>query len=634
MSRITLKEFLIKFTAIPINFIEGYYKFYEVCENNKFGIPIENIIAYLGITNQNKIKERIRNNYQLNKDYVIIRENNKLMKGIKDAHYMLAFETFEKICMNSSTKKGQQFRDYFVMLRQFIDYYKQHITDKILDLAKTNKFIYILAVNKASNILKLGRTSDMRKRLQTYSTGKEKHPDVKFIMIVEDDKRVENCAKLFAKTYQYKANKELYKMHNDKLKKIIFNCAITDKEVAEDVKAMIDDDTLDTYILYDDSKTIEYLNLNGDVIGVEKTRKTKTTRQNKSKTKTLKNRQTGGGNAAATRPNTINREIEEINEDTYDGAWDLPIMSKHPGADNKDIIENYFIGKESYKKKHNSHVLWCFHLMLQREHLCSNSDYVVFYHSFVYSHVLFDVQTAIAEIIYNLEPNINRVVPRLSKKPFKDTNIDTIKQLLASEEMDNHSTQSRALLLSAVCSLFAVIEINLISTFTVGYSCKDMNYLKLLKDLLLECNANEEVIDKLVNVILTNEYVKEPVRDGYFKRPQFSCSRNDDCGQMLQLFIHKSILDKITYISEPFGVPYTGIESNCAAATNQVRILVSPEYFMNHNLVKTYRYAANENTHKNRMQFISFLKELLTKELFSTPEKIKIVRDKLDSITL
>ena len=35
MSQITLKDFLIKFTAIPNKFINEYYKFYELCENNK-----------------------------------------------------------------------------------------------------------------------------------------------------------------------------------------------------------------------------------------------------------------------------------------------------------------------------------------------------------------------------------------------------------------------------------------------------------------------------------------------------------------------------------------------------------------------------------------------------------------------
>ena len=283
MSKITLKEFLKKFTAIPEKFINEYYNFYELCETNKFGIPIKLLVKYLGITSQDKLEERIRKEYILNTDYVIIRINQKSMKDVKDAQYMLSFECFEKICMNSSTKKGQEFRDYFVMLRKFIDYYKNHITDKLMQLTETNKFIYILMVNKTSNILKLGRTGNIRKRLQTYATGKENHPDVKFIMIVEDDKRVEKCAKLFAKAFQYKANKELYKMHNDNLKKIIFNCAEIDKDVIENIKSIKSNNTnFSTFVVYDDSKTIEYLNLDGDVIGMEK--------KEKNSKKTKKNR--------------------------------------------------------------------------------------------------------------------------------------------------------------------------------------------------------------------------------------------------------------------------------------------------------------------------------------------------------
>lgn len=271
MSKITLKEFLIKFTAIPEKFINEYYKFYELCEKEVFGIPITMVVKYLGIMSQYRLETRLRESFKLNTDYVIIRKQQKSIKGVKDAHYMLAFETFEKICLVSTTKKGVEFRDYFVMLRKFIDYYKQHITDKILELTKTNKYIYILTVNKKTDILKLGRTGNMRKRLQAYSTGKETHPDIKYIMIVEDDKRVEKCAKLFAKAYQYKGNKELYKMHNDALKSIVFDCAKLDKKVIDQMK----NPQLNTYIVYDDSKDIEYLNLSGEVIGAEFATKTK-----------------------------------------------------------------------------------------------------------------------------------------------------------------------------------------------------------------------------------------------------------------------------------------------------------------------------------------------------------------------
>jgi len=223
------------------------------------------VAEYLGVESIKNFKTRIRESYTLRTDYMIIRDMQKLTKDVSDTHYMLSFETFERVCMASTTKKGQMFRDYFVMLRKFIDYYKQQISDKILELTQTSKFIYILTVNKKTDLLKLGRTGNMRKRLQAYSTGKEKHPDIKFIMIVEDDKRVEKCAKLFAKANQYKGNRELYKMHNDALKSIVFDCAKLDKRVVENLS----NPKLDTYVVYDDSKNIEYLNLKGEVIGAE-----------------------------------------------------------------------------------------------------------------------------------------------------------------------------------------------------------------------------------------------------------------------------------------------------------------------------------------------------------------------------
>ena len=118
----TLKTIINANKNIPEKFINEYYNFYELCKTNKFGIPIKLLVKYLGITSQDKLEERIRKEYILNTDYVIIRINQKSMKDVKDAQYMLSFECFEKICMNSSTKKGQEFRDYFVMLRKFIDY--------------------------------------------------------------------------------------------------------------------------------------------------------------------------------------------------------------------------------------------------------------------------------------------------------------------------------------------------------------------------------------------------------------------------------------------------------------------------------------------------------------------------------
>jgi len=136
-----------------------------------------------------------------------------------------------------------------------------------MDLTKTHKFIYILLVNKNKNIFKLGRTGNIRKRLQAYSTGKDSHPDIKYILIVNDNKQVENCAKIFLKTKQFKANKELYQENLELLKNIVYNCANMDKLIVDSIN---NDKKYDTYVVFDDSKSIEYLDLNNNVIGWEK----------------------------------------------------------------------------------------------------------------------------------------------------------------------------------------------------------------------------------------------------------------------------------------------------------------------------------------------------------------------------
>lgn len=68
-------------------------------------------------------------------------------------------------------------------------YYKNNISDMIL--SQSTSAIYILLINKRKNIYKLGMTTDLRKRLQNYATGKESHPDIQFVALVDNPKKVE-----------------------------------------------------------------------------------------------------------------------------------------------------------------------------------------------------------------------------------------------------------------------------------------------------------------------------------------------------------------------------------------------------------------------------------------------------------
>lgn len=129
------------------------------------------------------------------------------------------------------------------MLRKFIQYYKDNIDKMIL---KSKNVVYIFTVNKDKNIFKIGRTTDLRKRLFNYMTGKENHPDIAFIMQVSDPIAIENCVKGLIRKSLYKKDKELYKISIGGLKQVVIDCAISLNRFEE-----INSRDYNAYILFD-----------------------------------------------------------------------------------------------------------------------------------------------------------------------------------------------------------------------------------------------------------------------------------------------------------------------------------------------------------------------------------------------
>jgi len=155
----------------------------------------------------------------------------------------------------------------------------------ILENIASGKYehMYILLVNKGKNIFKPGRTDEVRKRMIGYATGKDTHPDIKFIMLVKNSKLVEKCSKMFLEKYQYKGEKELYKVDIDIIRSAIVGCAETDHNIQE-LEDKLDDNT-DAYIIYDSSKLL--LNDN-------KKSKSKAKQKSNSKSRKKTNVQKGG----------------------------------------------------------------------------------------------------------------------------------------------------------------------------------------------------------------------------------------------------------------------------------------------------------------------------------------------------
>jgi hypothetical protein len=63
------------------------------------------------------------------------------------------------------------------------------------------------------------------------------------------------------KNDRYRGSQELYKTDIDKIKKLVFQCALMDKMVADNIKNKSE---------YDDNESVEFLDINDNVIGYEK----------------------------------------------------------------------------------------------------------------------------------------------------------------------------------------------------------------------------------------------------------------------------------------------------------------------------------------------------------------------------
>jgi len=115
-----LFEHIHKTENIPLEFIKEYFEFYNLCKDTKFGIPVERIMKYLALKNQLQFEERIRKIYKINDEYIIIKKAQKSLKGIKNANYMISFDTFNKISLLSASQKGIEFKKYFANICKYI----------------------------------------------------------------------------------------------------------------------------------------------------------------------------------------------------------------------------------------------------------------------------------------------------------------------------------------------------------------------------------------------------------------------------------------------------------------------------------------------------------------------------------
>jgi phage anti-repressor protein/predicted GIY-YIG superfamily endonuclease len=232
-------NFLKKYSTIPNKFLDDFYKLFNYKDNvEDKTVNIDNVINWLGIQ-KHKIKETLQKSYKKNIDYEIIKVDKKKGKGGQTREIiMITINCFKKICQLTRSKRGNEVREYFIQVESLLNKYKNYIIEgmqeKITKLEKQQKpkinpesgVIYIFKTpNSTENSLyKIGRTKDLKKRLQSHQSSLSYNIDILFYYESENITEIERCIKALMKKYQYRKYKEVYKINIDIIKSLIEQC--------------------------------------------------------------------------------------------------------------------------------------------------------------------------------------------------------------------------------------------------------------------------------------------------------------------------------------------------------------------------------------------------------------------------
>jgi len=233
-------DFLKKYSTIPNQFLDDFFKLfnYESIDNTEKIVNGNDVVKWLQIQKHN-LKKTLKKSYIKDVDYSISKVTKlKGTGGQKNEIVMMTIDCFKMICQSTQSKKGKDVRIYFIEVEKLLNKYKSYIIqgleNKITILEKKRKpkinpqkgIIYVFRTpdTPENNLYKIGRTIDLKKRLQSHSSGLSENINLILIQEVDDVVKIEKCAKEAMKKYQFRKYKEVYQVNIDVIKFVIENC--------------------------------------------------------------------------------------------------------------------------------------------------------------------------------------------------------------------------------------------------------------------------------------------------------------------------------------------------------------------------------------------------------------------------
>lgn len=310
--------------------------------------------------------------------------------------------------------------------------------------------------------------------------------------------------------------------------------------------------------------------------------------------------------------------VKFANYDIHKTTVDYGIPAQSITKDlNKDRIERAISAPASG----SNFATHCFMTMLRREQ-DFNKDYFVFYHSYSFSHIVYELNSVLASLAYNGMSKNFPPLPRLLLKPFADMpEMSMLIERFKSMVEKDHNEKYRKLAICASTSLFATTsEAPPTTVFTQGYSCTDLNFRSLISACLESCKIPAARIGPMIDAILrvSAKYGLDVRHYGKGVQKQGMNFSKAGFGHMLQIFVRKDYVDEVAYSSLPYGVPTGKLLSECLErgdVNGQARIFMNPELFTDITKTRIFYYCPNEKFYYQRKQFVNELRDVF-KEVF------------------
>jgi hypothetical protein len=275
----------------------------------------------------------------------------------------------------------------------------------------------------------------------------------------------------------------------------------------------------------------------------------------------------------------------------------------------------------------DDHGTYCFMRMLENEERLAG-EFAVFYHSYSFAALLYEVQAAVAAVLFRFRSNFASL-PRLLKAPFEDVpDAPALLKLFNTKLKDkrDHDPRFRAVGICATTTLLGPDpEAPPTSVFLSGYSCGDLSFMGVLEQLLIGCSLPKSEVSSLAKKIIKLS------EDAGLDVMQFGGKpcKSHRPGHLPQIFLKRELVDRFAYAAFPYGpqdksrTPLSGTLAGNKAISGQVRICFNPSVFMRAGNARMFVYSADPTFHERRSGFQEKLRALLTTLLGSHDGRLK-----------